>query len=263
MPSVTALSDPYANFLLAPRPGEGVCRRCFNLTDGYDLCFACKHGGDHAAVVAPISYSVAGEQLHHALAGYKRGSMEWMRMLARQLAAVLWRHLALHEPCIARAAGVDGFPKITIVPSGTPDRNPPHPMEEIVAALVEPTRDRYVPLLCRTAQPVPAHNFSIDRFAASTELAGEPILLIDDTWTTGANAQSAAAALRNAGAGPVAVVVIGRHLNRDWGSNDRRLRALPTPFDWNRCVCCESAPADAMSTPPGVEHAAPVVPGDR
>jgi orotate phosphoribosyltransferase len=64
------------------------------------------------------------------------------------------------------------------------------------------------------------------------------VLLIDDTWTTGANAQSAAAALKDAGAGPVAAVVIGRHLNRDWHENDRRLRALTTPFDWGHCVLC-------------------------
>jgi predicted amidophosphoribosyltransferase len=267
MATVSALSDPYGNFLLGPRPGDGVCRRCFNLTDGYELCFACEHGGDSIDVVAPISYSVAGEQLHHALAGYKRGSMRWMRTLTRQLAAVLWRHLALHEPCIARAAGVTRFPQVTTVPSGSASRTPPHPLEEIVAHLVEPTRDRYVPLLRRTAHPVPAHSFSPDRFAATTELTGEPVLLIDDTWTTGASAQSAAATLKKAGAGPVAVVVIGRHLNRDWGENDRRLRAIPTPYDWSRCVCCPSVPepdaAGEPSAPPGVEHATPVVPGDR
>jgi predicted amidophosphoribosyltransferase len=266
MATVAALSDPYGNFLLAPRPGDGVCRRCFNLTDGYELCFACEHGGDSIDVIAPISYSVAGEQLHHALAGYKRGSMRWMQTLTRQLAAVLWRHLAMHEPCIARAAGVASFPQVTIVPSGTPSRNPPHPLEEIVAHLVEPTRTRYVPLLRRTAHPVPAHSFSPDRFAATTELTGEPVLLIDDTWTTGANAQSAAATLKKAGAGPVAVVVIGRHLNRGWGENDRRLRALPTPFNWTRCVCCtsetESSTSGSASSPPRVEHATPVVPGD-
>ena len=70
-------------------------------------------------------------------------------------------------------------------------------------------------------------------------LTGEPVLLIDDTWTTGANAQSAAAALKRAGAGPVAAVVIGRHLNRRWGSNDRQLNGLPKPFDWDRCVRCK------------------------
>ncbi len=267
MATVTALSDPYGNFLLAPRPGAGVCRRCFNLTDGYDLCFACEHGGDSIEVIAPISYSVAGEQLHHALAGYKRGSMGWMRTLTRQLAAVLWRHLAVHEACIARAAGVAHFPQVTTVPSGTASRNPPHPLEEIVARLVEPTRERYVQLLRRTAHPVPVHTFSADRFAPTCELNGGPVLLIDDTWTTGASAQSAAATLKKAGAGPVAVVVIGRHLNRDWGQNDRRLRALPAPFDWNRCVCCAPEPdPDAtapQSAPPDVEHAAPVLPGDR
>ncbi len=262
MATVTALSEPFGNFLLAPRPGDGVCRRCFNLTDGYELCFACEHGGDSIDVVAPISYSVAGEQLHHALAGYKRGSMRWMQMLGRQLAAVLWRHLAVHEACVARAAGVGHFPRVTIVPSGTAVRNPPHPLEEIVAQILEPTRGRYAPLLRRTAHPVPLHSFSPDRFAATTKLSGEPVLLIDDTWTTGASAQSAAATLKKAGSGPVGAVVIGRHINRDWGENDRRLRALPTPFDWTRCVCCGPG-RDPASEPPGVEHPAPVVPGDR
>jgi orotate phosphoribosyltransferase len=40
------------------------------------------------------------------------------------------------------------------------------------------------------------------------------VLLIDDTWTTGGNAQSAALALRAAGAAKVAAVVIGRHFDR-------------------------------------------------
>jgi predicted amidophosphoribosyltransferase len=263
MSTVTALSDPYGNFLLAPCSGDGVCRRCFNLTDGYDLCFACEHGGNSIDVIAPISYSIAGEQLHHALAGYKRGAMGWMRTLTRQLAAVLWRHLALHEACVARATGVERFELITIVPSGTASRNLAHPLAEIVGQIVEPTRERYTPLLRRTAHPVPLHSFSADRFAATAALAGEPVLLIDDTWTTGASAQSAAATLKKAGAGPIAAVVLGRHLNRGWGDNDRRLRSLPTPFDWSRCVRCPPAATEPGSAPPGVKHPAPVLPGDR
>jgi orotate phosphoribosyltransferase len=38
------------------------------------------------------------------------------------------------------------------------------------------------------------------------------VLLLDDTWTTGASAQSAAMALRRAGAASVATVVLGRHV---------------------------------------------------
>ena len=62
------------------------------------------------------------------------------------------------------------------------------------------------------------------------------MLLIDDTWTTGANAQSAAAALKSAGASKIAALVIGRHLHRDWSENDRRLKALRSPFDWDACA---------------------------
>jgi predicted amidophosphoribosyltransferase len=267
MATVLELSDPYANFLLAPRRGDGVCRRCFNLTDGYELCFACEHGGDSIDVVAPLSYSLAGGQLHHALAGYKRLPAAWARTLTRQLAAVLWRHLALHEPCLARAAGAEGFTLVTWVPSGDPAREEIQPLQEIVGRLVEPTRERCAPLLRRTGHPVRLHSFSPDRFTATRELSREPVLLIDDTWTTGASAQSAAATLKKAGAGPIATVVIGRYLNRTWGENERRLRALPIPYDWNHCVCCAPERDRGMlaggSMPPGRQHAPPVLPGDR
>jgi predicted amidophosphoribosyltransferase len=100
---------------------------------------------------------------------------------------------------------------------------------------VLPTRDRHERLLTRSNAQVEDRTISADKYVVARKLSGEPVLLIDDTWTTGANAQSAAAALRHAGAGPIALVVIGRHIRRDWQDNDKRLRALPRPFDWAEC----------------------------
>lgn len=239
MPGVGELTAVYTNFLLAPRPGPDVCGTCFNFTRGYARCYACTQNESHAAVVAPISYSVGHEQLHHALAQYKRLTGNIARRLTVELAAVLWRHLAQHERCIADAAGVAQFELVTTVPSGDRRRDEHHPLRRIVGELAGPTRERYERLLVRTDATAPPRGFSRDKFAAARSLSGQPVLLIDDTWTTGASAQSAAAALKRAGAGPVAVVVIGRHLNREWHENDRRLRGITQPFDWTRCALCE------------------------
>jgi adenine/guanine phosphoribosyltransferase-like PRPP-binding protein len=46
-------------------------------------------------------------------------------------------------------------------------------------------------------------------------VAGADVLVVDDTWVSGGSAQSAAAALKLAGARHVAVVVLGRHVNPD------------------------------------------------
>lgn len=238
MPTVGELSALYDNFMLAPRFGPGVCRQCFNFTDGYARCYACTQHPKILAAVAPVSYSVAHEQLHHALASYKRLTGDISRRLALQLAAVLWRFLELHEACVARATTTDGFPLVTTVPSGDRTRDDPHPLRWIVSDVVGPTRSRYQRLLRRSTVEVAARSFSPEKYIAERPLHGESVLLIDDTWTTGANAQSAAAALKIAGAGTLAVVVIGRHVNRGWHENDQRLRALATPFDWRRCALC-------------------------
>jgi predicted amidophosphoribosyltransferase len=238
MPTVVELTALYANFMLGPRPGPSVCRVCFNFTDGYERCYACVNGEAWLDAVAPISYSVAREQLHHSLARYKRLTGEPARRAGVELAAVLWRYLAAHEQCVARAAHTDAFALVTTVPSSDRRRDASHPVRWIVGNLVWPTRLRHEQLLRRSAADVDARAFNPQKYEAVRPLAGQPVLLIDDTWTTGANAQSAAAALKSAGAGPVAAVVIGRHLNREWHENDRRLRRITRPFDWDRCALC-------------------------
>lgn len=238
MPSVRELSTPYGNVMLGPRRGPDVCGTCFNFTAGFDRCYACAHGRPALDAMAPISYSVAREQLHHALASYKRLDGDVARRLGATLAAILWRFLDEHERCLARAAQTDRFDLVTTVPSSDRTRDEQHPLRHLVGDLVGPTRDRHRRLLLTGDHPVPPRTFSESKFHPTTRLQGQAILLIDDTWTTGSSAQSAAAALKKAGAGRIAGVVIGRHLNREWHENDRRLRGIAQPFEWAKCALC-------------------------
>src|SRR5947208_11135870 len=100
---------PVERLLLSPRAGPGVCTTCFNLIDGYERCYACAHGQNVLDAVVPISYSVAGEPLHHTLFGYKRLPDELARSYREELRTILQRHLERHERCLAKAAGVSSF----------------------------------------------------------------------------------------------------------------------------------------------------------
>jgi predicted phosphoribosyltransferase len=154
---------------------------------------------------------------------------------------VLWRFLSGHERCVARAAGVPSFDLVATVPSGDGERDASHPLHWIVSEVVAATRDRHSRLLDRSTVTVAPHEFDRRRYEATRRVPGAAVLVIDDTWTTGANVQSAATVLKEAGAQTVAAVVIGRHLNREWRENERRLNALTRPFDWTTCAHCAPA----------------------
>src|SRR5947209_174371 len=158
MASVTELTALYSNFLLGPRHGLGVCRTCFNFTDGYDRCYACTTIAGFLDAMLPISYSIAHEQLHHVLAAYKRSHGPTAHRFEIELAAVIWRFLARHESCLARSAKVARFDTVTTVPSSRHFRDDIHPLRHIVAELVEPVRPRYVRLLKRSGEPIASHS---------------------------------------------------------------------------------------------------------
>jgi hypothetical protein len=90
---VSKLTAEAGGYLRAPRHGGCVCRTCFNLTCGYDRCYACAAGEQHLDLVMPVSYSVAHEELHHLLASYKRTTGLVADRASLVLTALLWRFL--------------------------------------------------------------------------------------------------------------------------------------------------------------------------
>jgi hypothetical protein len=78
------------------------------------------------------------------------------------------------------------------------------------------------------------------------EIARRRVLLLDDTYVSGARAQSAAAALRLAGATAVLIVTLGRTLRPDRSALHEafteRLRTAGAPC--GRCVLQTGAPTE-------------------
>ncbi len=248
MATVFELSEPYRNHLIAVLPpGRGVCAVCWTAANpDFRVCFQCnvarnEYRGRLADVVVPIALAVKREQLAHELWHYKYDVDASVRArLTTRLAAVLWRFLGEHEEHIADAADVPRFDIVTTVP-GTRERDKEHPIESIVGTIVGQTKSRFEPLLTlRRDTAAPPHTFDGDRYRATQALRGHPAaLLIDDTWTSGSNAQSAALALREAGATKVAIVVIGRHFDRSFRNcEDYYLQARKRKFTWDTC-CLE------------------------
>ena len=69
-----------------------------------------------------------------------------------------------------------------------------HPLHYVVGSLIGATKDRYIPLLAAQDDDDGGCEFGEDRFRMIELLTnGTPILLVDDTFTTGSRLQSAAA----------------------------------------------------------------------
>ena len=241
MATVGELSEPYAAFMRNPLPpgSSDVCEVCLCFTDDrFPTCYPCGHRPRHADAVLPVSYTGYDGQLYHALAQYKRQrNLRVAHSLRLQLAAVLWRFLAEHECCVGEAAGIEtSFDIVTTVPSSDGVRDEIHPLRAIVSETVGATRSRFQRLLTRSELEAEKRDVAPEKFSSSTELDGASVLLIDDTWVSGGSVQSAAGALKAAGAGTVGVVVLGRLIDQTYADQGERLSALPKQFNWDACA---------------------------
>lgn len=196
--------------LLAP---VGLCDLCsMPNKPGYDYCYPCSRA-PRAAVdgLIPLAFAPKGEQLYRDLVAYKRQSTPSPAF--RRLAA-LARVSSCHMPCIERVYGT--IDTLTVIPS-TQGRS--KGMLWALARALCPNRPR-----ARLDYVGPATTHETKRrepvegnFAAGSEVRGKRVLLVDDSWVTGAAAFSAAADLRAAGASSVVVTVLGRVLDpRNW-----------------------------------------------
>lgn len=159
--------------------------------------------------------------LYTVLMGYKEAPVAEARArfgpIVRSLTGAF---LGAHADCIAALGG--GPPHFVLpVPSTARPGGSPIARVPGLAAAVEAALPgvRWTGLLCRTREPVGHMRPSAHAFAVPPTLrcrvAGRRLVLLDDTYVSGARSQSAAAALRRAGAASVVVVAVGRVLRPD------------------------------------------------
>lgn len=225
MSRVPCRVEPPASSPVAPiglsgnigRPDYGVCRFCHGPTQpGYRRCFCCAAVAAHLGLplvpVIPMTTYRLGDHMHRILRRYKDAPVAATRQrctdqCARLLAAFVDRN---REGIGARSGGP--WDTVVTVPSST---RPGEPPVDAVVARVPALAADHRSLLVRGPGPLdhlqPSRSgFVIHPLVEPTGLGRYRVLVVDDTYTTGSRAQSAAAALRLARMRVGAILVLGR-----------------------------------------------------
>jgi hypothetical protein len=219
-----------------------TCRVCATPVDGYQLCWRCRdhrHISGLAELVTPLTYALDGTESAALLRNYKNHPLGSERERCGSVVRELLRlGMSLHERCLGTVVG-QPISAHVVIPSLT-SRIGTHPMMSIAESLgligdvvLRPALD------ARCDRVVDAEKFTVD--GAVTD---RHVLVFDDVWTTGSNAQSAALTLRGAGAAAVSIMVIARWLNPRHLLSPKFIRERPRE-DYNPLVC------------PGTGHSCP------
>ena len=225
----------------APRPAGSPaadCEVCRGpVRPGFARCYQChRHALLGPALLAdavvPISYAIKGTPFADDLWRYKSvpvpsspappsaspppsasapppALLPAAASARASVLALLLAFLTDHGPCVWQRAGMPPPGRLAVVPTGA-GRPGPHPLLRLVSPYL---RLPGCSLALRPGRQ--GRDLDLDRFQVQARPTGASVLLLDDTWVSGASAQSAAAALKLAGARHVAVVVLGRHVNPD------------------------------------------------
>ena len=219
-------------------PGPGVCAVCRGPA-GPDrpVCFCCAAvAGALAsplAPVVPISTCRIPGPLYSVLRDYKDSPVsDARRHHGRWLSVLLSTFLAAHRSCLDELGGGRLDVTVAVPPTSRPGEAPLH-------ALAGPAWSRG--LLVRGAGLLghlrpSVHGFEVPA-GERDAVDGTRVLLIDDTLTTGARVQSAAAGLRSAGALAVVAVVVGRVVRPELNPRHAAYwaRARAEEFSLGRC----------------------------
>jgi hypothetical protein len=171
--------------------------------------------------VLPMAVCTVTDPLYAALIGYKESPVAETRS---RCTAALMAHaagfLAAHRACLEMALG--GAPDL-VVPVPSTHRPDGSPLAHLgLARLLPESFGRAAGLadwLTRGSAPIGHMHPHPDAFGVPPRfrhrVGAARILLVDDTYVSGARAQSAAAALRSSGARSVVVLPLARLLRPD------------------------------------------------
>lgn len=197
--------------------GFGVCRFCRGPTQpDYERCFCCATVAAHLGmpvvpVVSMTTYQL-GDEMHRTLRRYKDDpSASTRRRAADRCATLLAAFVDGHRPGIEALSGGPWDTVVTVPSSTRPGRSPVDDVVTAVPSLAVDHRHLLVRGPGRLEHLHPSRSgFAVDPRLDLASLVRHRALVVDDSYTTGARAQSAATALRLVGMRVGAILALGR-----------------------------------------------------
>jgi hypothetical protein len=206
-------------------PGVTACVICCGPTSRrFALCFACRtvvsRLGVPLAPVMPAHLCPVPGALYTVLMGYKEAPVhEARRRFAARVCRLFADFFVTHRACLAEAIGV-GIDLVVPVPSssrpGRASLEACDGLSELSVSSVGPGATWAPRVLQRAEGGIVIGHMRPDAGAFAVPdpwraiVRGARVLLLDDTYVSGARAQSAAASLRLRGARSVLIVPLGR-----------------------------------------------------
>lgn len=217
--------------------GVAVCDVCRGMThvDGgspslkrFSTCYQCSQ---HLVIATPknlaqhcgfIAYALSDEQLAVGMRAYRNPQHPAAEDARGLVASLLYTALRHHLDCLINLSG--SKPSVLCHVPSTANRQGTHPLTQVIDKVAEkipslpPRQD-----ILETAHITTAgsqRDLTRNRFFATLITQPDHVLVIDDTWTQGGHAQSAAWALHSAGVATVSVLCAARWLSASYSSGE-------------------------------------------
>lgn len=204
-------------------PGNPDFRSCYQCGNEY------AHDSETSDLRGFVSYGWDNSQSATVMYGYKDavGNRQAQRLVNVMLFYALREHLGCAtDPQYGQPAMWATVPSLR-------QRGHPQVLHTMTASLLRNMPEAQMSPSTDVRSP---RSLRPENFVVASSVVGVHVLLVDDTWTSGGHAESAAVALKRAGAARVTLLVLARWLDPRRGRTEKFISAeLTQDFDPDLC----------------------------
>lgn len=223
------LPDYYRAAVVPEQLRAGLCALCRTPTGGSEFCFNCLRAPARPDAAGFTSYAIDSAPSGNDMHRYKDSppgpqALDGVRLLLE--------HGLAHLGC-AEALASTGLDAVAVIPSRTHHvPGTPSPLQRLCSR----TLPQDLPTVGLSPTPGSTSNRRVRADAFDIDDCRSPshVLIIDDTWVSGATMLSAVWDMRRRGVEQVSVLALARWLNRQYSLTNDFIRRVNLACAWRR-----------------------------